>query len=151
MIPVRINGHGLHAILDTGAPASTATLDAAREAKAPLDAGGEVRMTGGVGARTLPKQVAHVDSFEVGGEQIRNTALRFGDLFGGAEQAQTGSRVARRPESLHDMLLGYDFVAAHHILISPSHHKVFFTYNGGPVFDVAPRSSAQAPAAAPPA
>jgi hypothetical protein len=34
------------------------------------------------------------------------------------------------------MLLGADFFLSHRILISDSQKKVYFTYNGGPVFNV---------------
>ncbi len=35
-----------------------------------------------------------------------------------------------------DMLLGYDFLRAHHVLISHSQHKVYFSYEGAPPFAV---------------
>ena len=34
------------------------------------------------------------------------------------------------------MLLGSDFFLAHHIYVAYSQDKVYFTYNGGPVFDL---------------
>ena len=33
-----------------------------------------------------------------------------------------------------DMLLGADFFLSHHVLVSNSQQKIYFTYNGGPVF-----------------
>jgi hypothetical protein len=32
------------------------------------------------------------------------------------------------------MLLGADFFLSHRIFVSNEQHKVYFTYNGGPVF-----------------
>ena len=34
------------------------------------------------------------------------------------------------------MLLGADFFLSHRILVSNSQHKLYFTYNGGPVFQL---------------
>ncbi|HET9329219.1 MAG TPA: tetratricopeptide repeat protein, partial [Steroidobacteraceae bacterium] len=44
-----------------------------------------------------------------------------------------------------DMLVGADFFLSHRIYVSNSQHKLYFTYNGGPVFDLrttTPRSAA---------
>ncbi len=49
------------------------------------------------------------------------------------------------------MILGADFFLSHHILVASSQRKLYFTYNGGPVFDLrpqavaAPTNSAQPP------
>ena len=40
------------------------------------------------------------------------------------------------------MLLGADFFLSHHVLISYSQRRIFFTYNGGPVFDLRVRGAA---------
>jgi tetratricopeptide (TPR) repeat protein len=57
-------------------------------------------------------------SFAIGDEEIKNTRLRVADLD--------------LPQS--DMILGADFFLSHRILISNSQKRVYFTYNGGPVF-----------------
>jgi hypothetical protein len=36
-----------------------------------------------------------------------------------------------------DMLIGADFFLSHHIFVSNSQHKLYLTYNGGPVFNLA--------------
>jgi tetratricopeptide (TPR) repeat protein len=48
------------------------------------------------------------------------------------------------------MLLGADFFLSHRIYVSNKLHELFFTYNGGPVFNLA-RASAPKPPAEPPA
>ncbi len=48
-----------------------------------------------------------------------------------------------------DMLLGADFFRSHRVLISTSHNRVYFTYNGGPVFDVGAAKPVQTAAATP--
>jgi hypothetical protein len=35
------------------------------------------------------------------------------------------------------MLLGADFFVSHRIYVSNAQHKMYFTYNGGPVFSAA--------------
>ena len=116
VLPVRINGRALRAVLDTGAPTSIATADVAASAGVRLAAGpGE--LGGGVGARTYQQRSGHVDLFEIGGEQIRNADLTFGDLFRGGEEEETGSRLGHPGQDQPGMLLGYDFLAAHHVLI----------------------------------
>ncbi len=43
------------------------------------------------------------------------------------------------------MILGGDFFVSHHVYVSNSQHKLYFTYNGGPVFDLSSRAAAAAP------
>src|SRR5581483_11340112 len=47
-----------------------------------------------------------------------------------------------------DMLLGSDFFLAHHIYVAYSQDKLYFTYNGGVVFDLNARRPARTPGAA---
>src|SRR6185312_15120118 len=69
--------------------------------------------------------------FEIGGETIKHTHVLIGDI--GLQGV--------------DMLLGSDFFLAHHIYVAYSQEKLYFTYNGGPVFDL--NTQAPAPAKAP--
>jgi tetratricopeptide (TPR) repeat protein len=84
----------------------------------------------GVYGKGIETFLAPFTSFEIGDESIKNTQLRVGDI------------------DLHssDMLLGADFFLSHHILISNSQKKVYFTYSGGPVFRLSgtPQQQAQA-------
>jgi tetratricopeptide (TPR) repeat protein len=48
--------------------------------------------------------------------------------------------------SLADMLIGADFFLSHRIYVASSQHKLYFTYNGGPVFNL---TSSSPTAAAP--
>ena len=54
----------------------------------------------------------------------------------------TGSHLARGRE-FADMLLGIDFLRAHRVYVAHSQGKLYFTYNGGPVFSVAARAAAK--------
>jgi hypothetical protein len=59
-------------------------------------------------------------SFRIGDEEIRNTRLRIGAI--GIAEA--------------DMLIGADFFLSHRIYVASSQHKLYFTYNGGPLFNL---------------
>ena len=115
-------------LFDTGAPTSVLTLMAARRAGVTPSSTGVVSagIGGGVGRGGYPTWVGPFASFKIGGEETSNTRLRFGDLTLGDI----------------DMLLGMDFFLSHHIYVSKAQHRLYFTYNGGPVFNLA---SLQAP------
>ena len=121
LIPVEVNGVKLRALLDSGASTSVIYASAASRAgiKASGDDNGESRITG-IGQRTTTSFVAPIDDFKVGGEEIKHTRIRV-----------LASRVDEE-----DMLLGADFFLAHRVFVATSQHKVYFTYNGGPVFNL---------------
>jgi tetratricopeptide (TPR) repeat protein/predicted aspartyl protease len=119
--PVSINGVKIQAIFDTGAPRSTMTLSAARSAGVRTDGPGVVAAgaSSGVGARTLDTWLAPFDSFAIGDETVKGTKLLVADYQINA-----------------DMLLGADFFLSHHIFVARSQNRLYFTYNGGPVFNL---------------
>jgi len=117
-----VNGRKIRVMFDTGAWGSLLALDAAKHAGVTPDSPG-VRsggMTSGIGRRLVPSWIGAFTSFKIGDEEIRNTHLRFGEL----EMRGT------------DMLIGADFFLSHHILVASSQRKLYFTYNGGPVFNL---------------
>jgi tetratricopeptide (TPR) repeat protein len=128
-----VNGRDIHVLFDTGAWRSILSLDAARRAGITPDSPGVVPMGATIGLGSKPVRVwaAPIDKFSIGGETIEHTHLLIGDI--GLDDA--------------DMLLGSDFFLAHHIYVAYSQDKVYFTYNGGAVFDVnaLPPTQANAP------
>lgn len=116
-----LNGKKIRVLFDTGTPYSTLTLKAARRIgfsiknKNVVDGG----FAGGLAQRQLEVWIAHFDSLDLNGEIIKNARLRVSNMkpFGA------------------DLLLGADFFLSHRVLVSRSHHRVYFTYNGGPVFN----------------
>jgi Tfp pilus assembly protein PilF len=86
--------------------------------------------TWGFGSNTIPSYIAPFSSFKIGEEEIRNTRLRIADID--------------LPNA--DMLIGPDFFLSHRIYVANSQHRLYFTYNGGPVFNL---SSAKYESAAP--
>jgi len=130
-----VNGVKMRVLFDTGAATSMLSLTAAKRAgidpKAPgVVVGGVSR---GVGRRMVETWIAPVASFKIGDEEIRNTKLRLGDVW---------------LENV-DMLIGTDFFLSHRIYVAGSQRKLFFTYNGGPVFNLGATALTQAGSAAP--
>lgn len=133
---ITVNGVRIKAAFDTGAPVSMITLGAARRAGvSPSDPnvlpGG---LSAGIGPHPVRTWIARFASLDIGGEEIRNGNLRIAD---------TDLRD-------FDMLIGADFFLSHHIYVSNAQHKLYFTYNGGPVFNLTQQAVVQdAPGAAP--
>ncbi len=89
--------------------------------------------SGGIGRRPVQTWIAPVATFEIGGEKVEHTRLRIGDsdIPGG------------------DMLLGADFFLSHRVYVANGQHRLYFTYNGGPVFNLGVIPEGQATATAP--
>ncbi len=118
-----LNGTKIHVLFDTGSPVSTLTLEAARQAGITPSSPGVVEggPAWGIGHRMSRTWIARFASFKLGDEEIDHAKLRFGELS--LLQA--------------DMLIGADFFLSHRIYVASSQKKLYFTYNGGPVFDLA--------------
>jgi tetratricopeptide (TPR) repeat protein/predicted aspartyl protease len=124
-----VNGARIHVMFDSGAGRSVLSLRAAERAGIKPGAPGVERAgySTGLGQRVSETWIAPFASFKIGGEEIQNTHLRIGDV---------GLDI--------DMLLGFDFFLSHRIFVATSQNKMYFTYNGGPVFDLTrqPRQAA---------
>jgi predicted aspartyl protease len=122
-----LNGVKIRVMLDTGAETSFVTLEAAERAGVtPQTVGARAGgLSRGLGRHSVQSWIAPFSSFQLGNEEIRNTEIRIG--AGGIEHA--------------DMLLGADFFRSHHIYVSNIQRRLYFTYNGGPVFDLSKGTS----------
>jgi tetratricopeptide (TPR) repeat protein len=129
---VILNGAKVRVQFDTGAPTSIVSLRAAASAGLkPGNPGVEpAGYTTGIGRKTVQTWIATFPVLKIGDEEIRNARLQFGDLGD------------------FDMLLGDDFFLSHRVYVANSQHKLYFTYNGGPVFALNARRKAPAAAAA---
>jgi tetratricopeptide (TPR) repeat protein len=119
-----LNGTRIRVMFDTGSPASVLTLEAARRAGVTPQSPGVLPggPVWGIGPKISNSYIATFASFKIGEEEIRNARLRFGDLA-----VDT------------DMLIGADFFLSHRIYVASSQRRLYFTYNGGPVFDLTTR------------
>lgn len=123
-----LNGAKVGIMFDTGASYSILSFRGAQRAGVKLD-GPDVQAGGssqGLSAEAFQTWISRFDSLDLGGELIKNARLRIADvgLPGGA-----------------DLLLGADFFLSHRIYVATSQHRIYFTYNGGHVFDLRPASS----------
>lgn len=117
-----INGTPVRVRFDSGASVSVLSLRAAARVGIKPDSPG-VTYAGefyGIGRNTMPTYIAPFASFKMGEEEIRNTRLRIADI----------------DLSNADMLIGADFFLSHHIYVATRQHKLYFTYNGGAVFNL---------------
>jgi predicted aspartyl protease/tetratricopeptide (TPR) repeat protein len=124
-----VNGQKIRVLFDTGASNSTLSLRAAAKAGIKPDSPGvvEAGYVKGIGRDAVKSYIATTSSFKLGdGEEIKNARLRIADI--GLMDA--------------DMLLGSDFFVSHHVFVANSQHRLYLTYNGGPVFNLTKRSAA---------
>jgi len=122
----KLNGQWIKVVFDSGALRSMLNLKAAARAGVRPESEGvmEAGLAGGIGVRERESWVARFDTLDLGGELIRNAPLRIGDVHLPLDA---------------DMLLGADFFLANRIYIAAAQNKLYFTYNGGPVFNVQDR------------
>jgi predicted aspartyl protease/tetratricopeptide (TPR) repeat protein len=117
-----VNGVEVRVLFDTGAPRSILSEKAAARAGIKLDSAGVVKagLSYGIGKEFFASYIAPVSSFKIGDEEIKNTRMRIGDI---------DLRDA-------DMLIGADFFLSHRIYVANSQQRLYFTYSGGPVFNL---------------
>jgi len=144
-LTVRINGQSLRAILDSGASLSVlGKSEAARLGVTPETPGVVAAgRSAGLGSKTVASWIGPFASFAIGNETIRNTEIRFADLFKDAKYSVIGSHIPAKVEGLPQMLLGVDFLRSHRVLIAHSQRMIYFTHNGGPVFQQTPAPAAK--------
>ena len=125
---VLLNEHRVTATFDSGAT-TTVSLDAAHAAGVKDE---DMKARGamiGAGRGKTAAWTASFDSVELGGESVRNNRLLVADFNSNDEH----------------MLLGSDFFLSHHIYVAQKQARIYFTYNGGPVFALnvdAPKAAA---------
>jgi len=118
-----VNDHKIRVEFDTGAFTSVLSLKAAERAGVKPDSPGVVASgyTSGIGRGMTKEYIAPFASFKIGDEEeIKNTRLRIADI--GLDNA--------------DMLVGADFFVSHRVFVANKEHKLFLSYNGGPVFNL---------------
>jgi tetratricopeptide (TPR) repeat protein len=134
-----LNGVKIRVMFDTGAHQSLLNLAAAKRAGITPGSPGvtDGGYSWGLGHNVHKTWITRFSSFKIGNEEIQHAQLRFGDM----DLVDA------------DMLIGADFFLSHRVYVASSQNRLFFTYNGGPVFDLSasrePEESAgaEAPAA----
>jgi predicted aspartyl protease len=136
VLTVKINGQSIKALFDSGASTSVLDkLDAAHLGVTPETPGVVAEGAGiGFGSKSVKTWIGPFQSFTIGNETIKDTEIRFADLFKDASYKPVGSNLPMKVEGLQSMLLGADFLRSHRVLVAHSQRRIYFTYNGGPVF-----------------
>jgi tetratricopeptide (TPR) repeat protein len=121
---VLVDGVKLRAIFDTGAGTTLLTREGARRAGLTPSTPGVIPfgVGRGVGRSVIANWLAPVSSVKIGTEEVKNIKLRFGDFD--------------LPDA--DMLIGADFFMSHHVYVANSVRRMYFTYDGGPIFNSKP-------------
>lgn len=122
---VTVNGVKMRAMFDTGAGGTVMTMAAAARIGLKPDSPG-VRRDGyghGIGRNTVAAYVLPIDSIKLGDqEEVRRTHIQ-------AEAMDLGET---------DLLIGADFFLSHRVYVANGLHRLFFTYDGGPIFNTGP-------------
>jgi tetratricopeptide (TPR) repeat protein len=119
-----INGTRMLALFDTGATSTTIRRSAAQRAGIKIGDPDvvEAGFMRGLGGSPVKVWSAPVGVFKIADEEIRDTRMLIIDELGDATPA--------------DMVIGADFFLSHHIYVANSQQKLYFSYNGGKVFDL---------------
>lgn len=115
---VSVNGREMEAMIDTGSATSSIVRAAARRAGFEVDPGTSSHKSVGVGSRKVLTWMVSVDTFNIGGEAVRNAELAVIDT----------------PKDKVDVILGADFMRAHRVLFAMSQKTLYFSYVGGEPF-----------------
>jgi len=124
---VMLNGVKIKALFDSGAQSSLLSLATAKRLGVTPDTPGVefVGNGGGLGTHRVPTWLATFDKIDIGGEAISKPRIRISQLdLGNA-----------------DMLIGVDFFLTHRMFVSNTTHRMFVTYEGGPVFGLSPKGA----------
>jgi tetratricopeptide (TPR) repeat protein len=128
MSEATLNGKKIRVLFDSSASRSYLVREAASKLGITPDSDGAraAGMVSGIGPLSVEASIARFDVLDLGGETIKNAKITFGESRGASN---------------FDLLLGADFMLSHRIYFAVKQNKLYFTYNGGPVFDTRPRYS----------
>jgi predicted aspartyl protease len=107
---ITVNGVTLRALLASGVPYTMITKAAAEKAGVKVTDPG-VKAFSSAKAWTAP-----FASVKIGDEELKNATLEIGDTS----------------DNFYDVLIGDDFLKAHHLYVANSQKKIYFTYAGVP-------------------
>jgi tetratricopeptide (TPR) repeat protein/predicted aspartyl protease len=126
-----IDGRPMSVWFDTGSARSFLSLDAAaRVGITPGSPGVAFLGTGeGIGSEAVKTWSAPVATFQLGGEKVQNAHLLMADF-------EPQRRIGEVGSDFPDVILGDDFFLSHRIYVAYSQKKLYFTYNGGPLFNL---------------
>lgn len=125
----------VRALVDSGAPTSLFDAAVARSLGFhPEDPALVVGSMSGIGEHESPVSVITLDSVAIGPAIVRKARIEVADMWA---SVQADMRPSERGDFLTDrehMILGADFIRAHHLLFANSQRRLYFSYLGGEVF-----------------
>ncbi|HEX7851653.1 MAG TPA: aspartyl protease family protein [Sphingomonas sp.] len=127
---ILLNGVKIKAMFDSGAQGSLLSLATAKRLGITPQTPGVVfdGQGSGLGTHRVPTWLATFDKIDIGGEAINHPKIRISELdLGNA-----------------DMLIGVDFFLTHRMFVSNVNHRMYITYEGGPVFGLSPKGALSA-------
>ena len=68
---------------------------------------------------------------------VRNAKLLVADVHAPSRYREQGSLIPKSRREISDLLIGSDFLRANRVLIANSQGLMYFTYNGGQIFQTA--------------
>jgi predicted aspartyl protease len=146
---VSLDGHQIVAMFDSGSALSTisskALVQTGIKAEAPPVA---AEATRGLANRPIETAIAVFPTLTIGQESVENVKLRIADLFSKNTEAETGSMIRRSVMASPDLIIGADFFLAHRIYVARSQGRIYFTHNGGQIFQLWAPSGTYPPAEA---
>lgn len=124
---IMIDGKKIKAMFDTGAESSMLTLEAAKRlGKVPGST--EVESSG--------------FAYGLGTKRVRSWRTRFATIdIGGETISKPWVKIADYTLDGPDMLIGVDFFRTHRIYVDNRNHRMFITYEGGPLFGLDPKGA----------
>ena len=127
LVPVQINGRPMKALLDSGSSASILDKpEVARLGVTPASPGVVPWGSGtGLGAKEVESWIGSFQTFTIGDETVKDTQILFADLFRDVKFAVTGSNLRERVHEDYSMLLGFDFLHSHRVLIAHSQRRIY--------------------------
>lgn len=134
-----INGRSIEAIINTEAQSSELSFELAT-------ALGLVAVPSRGAGVDNSKLTGRIASFSLGDEVIKNTVIKIAEPRGTNSIADTGTRLGAKSLP-SDLVLGADFFRAHRVLLAKSQDMMYFSYMGGPVFDLTGSTKSDTPPA----
>ena len=124
LVPVRLNGQAISAVLDSAASSTVVSKTVAARLGVKPDSpnvayGGKKP---GIGEELVDGWIGPFESLEIGKEFVSNPKIVFAELGKATAFAGRGAEPS--------MLLGLDFLRRHRVLVAHSQRRMYFTYNG---------------------
>ncbi len=133
---VHIGDKVLHGSLSPGDEVTFITKEGAFRTDLNLQAAGKLptgMLDSGV-LKPIDVSIARLPDLTLGDETIKHAALAVGDIFSNNHREYTGSRVDVAVIDRPEVIVGSDFARSHRIYWASGERKMYFAYQGGPVF-----------------